>query len=119
VVQRDEEPAVRRSGTVVPARPAPAEVADQPVRQPKPSATPKPVAAGAWRVQLGAFRDAGNARGLFARLARGPLSGKQQYLVKSGAVSRLLAGPYASQADASRACGPVRAAGSECVPVKG
>lgn len=114
-------PEVRRSGTVLATR-VTSTTTNAP-HEPTPSvivrSQPKPANVGAWRVQLGAFRDVGNARGLFARLARGPLSGKQQYLVRSGTVTRLLAGPYATPADAARACGPVRAAGSECVPTRG
>jgi hypothetical protein len=133
---RRDEPAVRRSGAIVTTSIPPSVVAQDPdVGAPPPPARPRPappnvgradprlapapVAGGAWRVQLGAFRDVGNARGLFSRLARGPLAGRQQYLVKSGAVTRLLAGPYGSQAEAARACGPIRAAGSDCVPTKG
>ena len=114
---RDEPPVARRSGAVIATRVPPSSVAAD---APPPVRTPKPATAiGAWRVQLGAFRDVGNARGLFTRLSRGPLAGKQEYLVRSGAVTRLLAGPYATQADAARACGPVRAAGSDCVPTRG
>jgi hypothetical protein len=113
---RDEAPVVRRSGTVVPISAPLARPAVSSPRPPRPAAS---TATGVWRIQLGAFRDLDNARGLFTRLARGPLAGKQQYLVPAGSVTRLLVGPYLTQAEAARACGSVRAAGSDCVPTRG
>ena len=68
--------------------------------------TPIPVSAatgGRWRVQLGAFRDEGNARDQWARVA-GALHGAHPSYVKAGAITRLQAGPFASRADAARAC---------------
>lgn len=97
-----------------------AEPIDQPRRLP-PSHGPERVAAptrapargGGWRIQLGAFRDQGNAEALWGRV-RGRLGGAQPYYVKAGGVTRLQAGGFGSKADASRACA---ASGSSCVVV--
>ncbi|WP_261295897.1 SPOR domain-containing protein, partial [Sphingomonas hylomeconis] len=94
--------------TVAAAAPRPA----RPEPRPAPAA---PVAAsGSWRVQLGAFGDPGNARRLWGQVA-GRFAGRQPYYVKSGALTRLLVGPYGSSAEASRACAAVK----PCVPTKG
>lgn len=90
-------------------RPAPA---PRPVApRPSPAPEPKPAASGAWRVQLGAFRDPEGARRLWSQVS-GRFPGRQPYYVKAGALTRLLVGPYASQADAARGCGSVK----PCVP---
>lgn len=90
-----------------PARPKPGAGAEQSTRSAP--------ASGNWRVQLGAFRDVGNARGLFAQLQRrGLFAGRQSYLVKSGALTRLLVGPFATSAEAAGACRGV----NPCVPVR-
>jgi len=100
-------------------RPQPA-----PVRPAKPAvaetALPPRAAGGAWRVQLGAFGEDSRARALWTSLSakvKG-LSGYQPYLVKSGAVTRLQAGPIASAADANRLCSAIKAAGADCLPKK-
>ena len=60
-------------------------------------------AGGGYRIQLGAFATRGAAQALFARL--GPsIGGAQAYYVAEGTVTRLQVGPYASLADANRAC---------------
>lgn len=104
---------------VAPARtqPVPARPAKPPVAEP---AAPPRATGGAWRVQLGAFGEDGRARALWSSLSgkvKG-LSAYQPYLVKSGAVTRLQAGPIASSADASRLCSAVKAAGADCMPKK-
>ena len=112
--------------TVVEARPAPRPapvrppvVAATPPRAPAPRPSverpqPAPVAAsGAWRVQLGAFRDPDGARRLWSQVG-GRFPGRQPYYVKSGALTRLLVGPFASSAEASRSCGSVK----PCVPTR-
>jgi uncharacterized protein len=43
------------------------------------------------------------------------LGGKQPYLVKSGAITRLQAGSYASRSAAESACSAVRATGNGCM----
>ncbi|MGH6616976.1 SPOR domain-containing protein [Sphingomonas sp.] len=87
------------------AKPRPAPVATQ-------APPPRPAATGKWRVQLGAFGDPNNARKLWGQVA-GRFAGRQPYYVKSGALTRLLVGPFASNGEASRACGAVK----PCVPV--
>ncbi|BCA61933.1 hypothetical protein HMP09_1167 [Sphingomonas sp. HMP9] len=78
------------------------------------AAKPAPArATGNWRIQLGAFRDQGNAETLWNRV-RGKLRGAQPYYAKVGAVTRLQAGGFASKADANRACST---AGVPCVIV--
>jgi cell division septation protein DedD len=75
---------------------------------------PEPARAnGNWRVQLGAFRDQGNAETLWNRI-RGKLRGAQPFYAKANGVTRLQAGGFASKADAARACS---AAGVPCVVV--
>jgi hypothetical protein len=97
-----------------------------PAPRPRPApvrTVPEPVAVassgGGWRVQFGAFRDEGNAKALWARLKGqvGGLGGMQPYLRRVGPITKLQAGPVRSQADATRLCGAVKRAGSECVPV--
>ncbi len=86
--------------------PTPAQPATQPAPQPA-------IRDGGWRVQLGAFGDAGNARSLWARVgSRFP--GRQPYYVKAGAITRLQVGPFASQGDANRACAAVK----PCIAVR-
>ncbi len=73
---------------------------------------PAVAAVGRWRIQLGAFRDEGNARALWSKVA-GRVGGQPTY-AKAAGVTRLQAGPFPSRADAERAC---HAAGSSCVVV--
>lgn len=94
-----------------PATPAPRPTAPRPTADTKPTADAKPAASGAWRVQLGAFRDPDGARRLWSQVA-GRFPGRQPYYVKAGALTRLLVGPYASQTEAARGCGSVK----PCVP---
>jgi cell division septation protein DedD len=73
-------------------------------RKPTLAITPTPAAAtGAWRIQLGAFREDGSAEKLFARLAT-RLPGKQPTYLPLGNMTRLLAGPYPTKASAQAAC---------------
>lgn len=80
-----------------------------------PPARSVPAAGGDWRVQLGAFRDAGNARRLWGEVA-GKFAGRQPFYEDAGGVTRLQIGPFASSADASRACAAIRPA--SCVPLR-
>lgn len=112
-------------------RPLPSHTAVRtpPVAQPHPSAPsiprapvvasvpPHPAApalarGGHWRIQLGAFRAPGAAQALWSRV--GARVGGQPGYLKAGAVTRLQAGPFASKADAERAC---HASGVSCVVV--
>ncbi|UZW53604.1 SPOR domain-containing protein [Sphingobium sp. JS3065] len=103
----------------VPApRPAPAKAAAAKPPAPKP-ALPK-AANGGWRVQIGAFSAEARARTLWSQLSAkvSGLSGYQPYILTSGGVTRLQAGPLASSADASKLCGAIKAAGADCMPKK-
>jgi cell division septation protein DedD len=84
-----------------------------PPAPPQPAPKPAPVAtAGGWRVQLGAFGDPNNARKLWSEVG-GRFAGRQASFVKTGALTKLLVGPYRSKAEAASACGAVK----PCVPV--
>lgn len=67
---------------------------------------------GAWKLQLGAFGDPDNARKLWAQVG-GHFPGREPIYLKTGSLTRVLVGGYASSAEAKRACGAVR----PCVPV--
>ncbi|OAN67170.1 SPOR domain-containing protein [Sphingomonas sp. TDK1] len=101
-------PALSADSTVATAPASPA----RPARAPRPApastaAAPVARAVGNWRVQLGAFAAPGGAERLWGQLhSRFP--GRQPYYLKSGALTRLLVGPYASQAEAEKACGAVK-----------
>ena len=84
------------------------------------TAAPAVAATGDWRVQLGAFSDEGRARTLWSGLERqnASLTGLQPYLVKAGAVTKLQAGPFASQAAAKQVCDAVAKSGQACFAVK-
>lgn len=83
---------------------------------------PAPAAAasgGAWRVQLGAFGVASNADALWARLRGLPeLAGHPRLNVRAGAVTKLQAGGFASEAAARAACSRISASGQTCIAVK-
>ncbi len=128
LVSRPASPAEtgpRLPSTMQPVRPyddAPPPVARPRTPTPRPAvaAKPKPAApaapqggSGAYKVQLGAFRDAGNARSLWARVS-GKLPGARPIYAASGGVTRLQAGPYPDRAAAARACA---IAGGGCVVV--
>jgi Tfp pilus assembly protein PilF len=113
----------RPARTAPPPRPSVSDTADAPPPAaprprperpaPTPAARPAPGPSGAWRVQLGAFREQGGAQRLWSQVAS-RFPGRQPYYVKSGSLTRLLVGPYASQAEAQRGCGGVR----PCVPTR-
>lgn len=120
-------PALRPQPPVTSAKPVPRPAAKPPAASA--SSTPltpaAPVAApaangGAWRVQLGAFRDEANARALWAQLRQRvtALQKLQPVYAKAGALTRLQAGPLATNADAVRICASVRASapGTACLP---
>ena len=99
-------------------KPAPVSVAvAAPSRAPSKAAPlTRFASAGAFRIQLGAFRDAAAARRLFAQL--GPrLGGARMTLVPSGTMSRLQAGPYPTRAAAAAACAALKP--QPCFPVAG
>lgn len=96
------------------ARPTPAPRATV-AAKPATASAAKPVRDGGWRVQLGAFKDAGNARRLWSSVS-GKFAGRQPYYEQAGANTRLLVGPFGSSAEASSACATIRP--TPCVPMK-
>lgn len=97
--------------------PAPAKAAPPKPKPAPPAAPPAVAAADNWRVQLGAFAQDGNARRLWSALEKKypALAVNQPYLVKSGTLTRLQAGNFASKADADRFCATVGSASQPCV----
>lgn len=78
-----------------------------------------PTIGAGWRIQLGAFRDRGNAEALWERL-RGRVAALrplQPVMVSAGAVTKLQAGSLASAAQAASACRQVKATGTGCLTV--
>jgi outer membrane protein len=80
------------------------------------AASSKAAASGSWVIQLGAFRQKGAPQALFARLASviGP---KEPIYEPAGVFTRLLVGPYQTQAEARSACGKLGAS-TPCYPLK-
>ena len=97
------------------AAPAPAKAAPAAPAAARPAAP----AAGGWRVQLGAYSNAANAKRQWDSLRGkvGALAGLQPSFVAAGAVTRLQAGPVANRPAADRVCAAAKAAGSACFPV--
>ncbi len=112
--------------STVPGASYPAPTTVTPPRAPRPAATPvevaeahrpapRPAAAmigGKWRIQLGAFRDAGNAHALWSRV--GARTGGTPDYVQAGGLTRLQATGFPSRAAAQGACAK---AGGGCVVV--
>jgi hypothetical protein len=109
----------------VPARGTPVRTtAVPPSRPPREAGVPRTSApqaqpsllTGGWRIQLGAFRDRGNAEALWRRV--GPrLRGASPDYVASNGVTRLQVGAYASTKEAANACAAAKAAGAQCVVI--
>ena len=67
-------------------------------------------------MQLGAFGVAGNAERLWSQLSgRGEIAGRQRLLQKSGKLTVLMAGGYASRAEAEAACASLKRSGQGCL----
>ena len=105
-------------------RPAPA-IVDEPVRPAAPpmasptKAPARPPASGPWRLQLGAFGVAGNAEALWSRVKGRPeLAGHSRLLVPAGKLTKLQAGGFATQAEASAACAKLRSSGLTCLATR-
>lgn len=96
------------------ASPKPAQLKSVPPRPTaaKPAAPVTLATDGGYRVQLGAFRDAGNAKALWTRIA--PRVGGSPSYASAGGFTRLQAGPFRTRADAQRACAK---SGVSCVVV--
>ncbi len=87
----------------------------------KPKPEPKPAQrdrapAGGWRVQLGAFRDRGNAEALWRRVSA-QMRGAEASYVDGGGVTRLQTGGYPSRSAAASACAGAKRAGAQCVVI--
>ncbi|MES2096215.1 MAG: SPOR domain-containing protein [Pseudomonadota bacterium] len=114
-----------KTGKTPPRLTSPVVVADVPppkaaTPKPQPVAKPVPVATGGgWRVQLGAFRDEGNAKALWqdVRGKVAALAGMQPYLRRAGAITKLQAGPIRSGAEADKVCAAVKRTGTACLTV--
>lgn len=112
--------AVASAPTVQPTPAPPAAAAPAKAAPAKPAAPEIKTAApaeGAWRIQLGAFSDEAKARSLWTNLltrVKG-LDAYQPYLVTEKAITRLQAGPLASQAAALKLCATVRSAQADCI----
>ncbi|SCW82789.1 Sel1 repeat-containing protein [Sphingobium faniae] len=91
-----------------------------PRQMPVPAASPSRSASGPWRVQLGAFSTDARARVMWTQLTGKirSLSSYQPYYAKAGDITRLLAGPLDSPADATRLCAQIKSAGADCIPRK-
>lgn len=100
--------AVRGAPTPTPTRTA----APAPAKAASPTPAAPAASGGAWRIQLGAFRDASNARSLWAKV--GSRTGGSPAYVAAGGVTRLQATGFASRSAAQQACAK---AGVSCVVV--
>jgi len=104
-----KSPAKTAASAAAPAKPAPAPAA------PKPGPAAAKPASGAWRIQLGAFSQRGNAEALYRKIAgKSVLSGRGPFYVSAGPVTRLQVGPFESKSAAQAAC---NALGIACFPV--
>ncbi len=110
-----------KGSSAVTARPVKPMVAPPPATVVPKVAAIKPVVGAGWRVQVGAFKEEANARGLWRGLQGkiSTLAALQPFYVRSGLITRLQAGSLASKAEAERVCGEIRvkAAGTPCVIV--
>ncbi|TMM48686.1 SPOR domain-containing protein [Qipengyuania marisflavi] len=71
---------------------------------------------GPWKVQLGAFGVAGNADRLWDKLStRRELAGRAKLKTPAGRLTKLLAGGYATRAEADAACASLKASGQACL----
>jgi adhesin transport system outer membrane protein len=103
----------------VPAMPDPQTLHPEPARPTMAAPSrPDPTAAdsvGVWRVQLGAFARPQGPAEAWAEVRRLPaLAGREQSVIRTGALNRLLAGPFASRTAAQSACAALSALGRPC-----
>ncbi|NNC72986.1 MAG: hypothetical protein HKN78_08945 [Sphingomonadaceae bacterium] len=111
-------PPVSRPST--PPPPASPPVNSRPTPQPTPPPAPAAARSGDWRIQLGAFRQRSGAEAHWRNVSRrvSQIAGLQPYLVRAGPYTRLQAGPFATQAEAQRACNAARRGGSDCITAR-
>ena len=111
-VERKPEVIALRPEKTTPAKPRVASPARE-IAAASPSAPVAPASGrGGWRLQLGAFGDANNARKLGSQVAS-RFPGASVTYVKAGALTRVMVGPYGSRAAAAAACGSLK----PCVPM--
>lgn len=113
---RPKTPAPKPPVVTAPApRPAVATYTSPPAPAPAPAAS----ASGGWKIQLGAFGVAANADALWNRIKTRPeLAGHPRINAKAGAVTKLQAGGFDSQASAQGACSRLSAAGFTCITTR-
>ncbi|HWC57258.1 MAG TPA: SPOR domain-containing protein [Sphingomicrobium sp.] len=101
-----------------PAKEPPAKTPPKAQSKPAPvSAAVAPAPSGAWRIQLGAFSQRGNAEALYRKVSGNrALAGRKPIYVAAGTVTRLQVGPFGSKAAAESAC---KALGVPCFAVPG
>ena len=104
------------------AAPAPKRIRVEPAATPDAAPKPAPVraaTAGPWRAQLGAFAVDGNAKKLWATLARKypAVAAQTPAYVKAGSVTRLHATGFATRADAQGFCATLQKSGQACLVV--
>jgi len=102
--------------------PAPAPVQEKVVVATPKAVTPAPAPTAGkspWRAQLGAFGVEANARNLWRSVEKAypAAAARQPYLVKSGKLTRLQVGDFASKADAESFCSAVKKDGRPCLVV--
>lgn len=102
-----------------PAQPRPVQQS-QPAARPTPPPAPRPAPArqtsGPWKVQLGSFGVAGNSDRLWRKLSSRPeLAGRQKVETRSGNLTVLSAGGFASRSEASQACAALKRSGQDCL----
>jgi cell division septation protein DedD len=118
LAERQKGVALAQQLASAPASPAARPAKSSPVKTTTAPTTPRPAtpppAAGAFRIQLGAFRDTASAQRLFASL-EGRLNGARMTLVPSGTMTRLQVGPYPTRAAAAAACAALKP--QACFPV--
>jgi len=91
----------------------------QPATSPAPAIASAAGASGPWRVQFGAFGQPGNADALWSKLkGRAELAGKVRFNVRAGAVTKLQAGGFATEAAARTVCQRLVASGQTCIAVR-
>ncbi|OBX18996.1 hypothetical protein A9995_10195 [Erythrobacter sp. QSSC1-22B] len=71
---------------------------------------------GPWKLQLGAFGQAGNADRLLERMSTRPaLSGARLVKEPAGRLTKVMAAGFASRAAAQQACNALKSAGQDCL----